>query len=114
VVLAVGEYLWGECPDLLRRASHPFGGGLGSSKEEICGVLSGGALVLGAWKGRATPGEDDKAFYALLRQFRERFLERAGSTQCKVIFDGFPEKTKRCWPLVVEGTRLLLEMMEKM
>ena len=113
VVIAVGDHLFGKCPEVLIRASDPFGGGVALTREELCGVLSGGVMILGALRGRMSPTEDDKPLYALVARFRERFLALAGSTQCQPIFAGYPEKHKRCQPIVVAGTKLLMEMLEE-
>ncbi len=111
-MIAVGDYLYGKCPELLVRVSNPFGGGVALTREEVCGVLSGSVMILGTLRGRVSPTEDDKPFYAEVAGFRERFLALAGSTKCRPIFEGFPEKQKRCQPIVVAGTRLLMEMLE--
>jgi C_GCAxxG_C_C family probable redox protein len=113
VVIAVGEHTLGKVPEMLIRAACPFGGGLGGTKEELCGVLSGGTLILGAMRGRSSSEEKDEALYALIRQFRERFIARMGTTQCKVIYNALPDVRKRCAPVVKEGTRILVELMRE-
>lgn len=112
-MITVGDHYLGKTPELLIRAACPFGGGLGGTKEELCGVLSGGTLILGAMRGRASPQEKDEALYALVRQFRERFIAHAGTTQCQAIYNRFPDVRKRCAPLVVEGTRILMTLLEE-
>ncbi len=115
----MGEYLlretpaWEECREILLRASCPFGGGLGGGYEEVCGVLSGVALALGVAYGRVSPTEDDSALYAFLRDYRERFAALYGSTQCRAIRDSLPEQDKRCLPVVVDGAKLLAQMLDE-
>lgn len=111
MVIAVGEHILGEVPEILIRAACPFGGGLGGSKEELCGVLSGGTLILGAVRGRLSPQEDDEALYALIRRFRERFIAHVGTSQCKAIYNALPEVRKRCVPVVERGARILAELL---
>ena len=113
-MIAVGDHYLGQTPEVLLRASCPFGGGLGGGREELCGVLSGGALILGALWGRTTPAENDEALRALARRFRAWFLGRYGSAQCNAIRSQLPEMDKRCAPVVEEGARALVEMMEAM
>ncbi|MHB0858933.1 MAG: C-GCAxxG-C-C family protein [Anaerolineae bacterium] len=109
-MIAVGDRFFGRAPELLVRASDAFGGGIGGCHEEVCGVLSGGALVLGALKGRLSPSENDEALYALLRAFREQFIAMAGHSLCNPVRNRLPEQDKRCAPIVAEGTRILLEL----
>jgi len=113
VVIAVGEHTLGQVPEMLIRAACPFGGGLGGTKEELCGVLSGGTLILGAMRGRLSAEEKDEALYALIRQFRERFIAQVGTSQCKVIYNALPEMHKRCAPVVEQGVRILLELLQE-
>ena len=81
-MLAVGGHVLGELDPQWVRMSTGLGGGLGGSREEMCGALSGGVLVIGGALGRATLDEDDEPAYALSVRFRARFLSELGSTQC--------------------------------
>lgn len=111
-MIAVGDHVFGRVPEILVRASCPFGGGVAGTKEELCGILSGAALILGAQRGRLSPDEQDEPLRQLLRTYRERFAARFGGTQCKPILDSFPDTPRRCDPAVREGTAMLMEMLE--
>jgi C_GCAxxG_C_C family probable redox protein len=111
-VIAVGDHWMGQAPELLVRASCPFGGGVGGTREELCGVLSGGVLLLGAMRGRLSADQDDKPLYELVSEFRRRFVARFGSAQCQAVRDRMLEEDRRCHPVVMEGTRILLELAE--
>jgi len=110
-VIAVGDYLMGQTPEVLIRASCPFGGGVGGCRQELCGVLAGAVLILGATRGRLSPSEDDEPLRDLLCRYRERFIQEFGSSQCQAVRDTMPEMEKRCGPVVEGGVRLLLEML---
>jgi C_GCAxxG_C_C family probable redox protein len=112
VAIAVGDHCFGEVPEVLLRASGPLAGGGGSCYEEMCGILSGGMMMLGALLGRTLPTEDDEAIFALAREYRDRFRALAQHTQCQAIRDTLPEKEKRCEPIVVAAVRILVEMLE--
>lgn len=112
MVIAVGDHYLGKTPEILQRASCPFGGGIGGCYQELCGVLSGGTLILGALCGRASSSESDEELRALGCEFRQRFIDLAGSSQCQAIRDSLPDQPKRCLPIVEEGTRLLVELLE--
>ncbi|MHB1293523.1 MAG: C-GCAxxG-C-C family protein [Anaerolineae bacterium] len=109
-MIAVGDHFFGQAPELLVRASNAFGGGFGGCHEEVCGVLSGGALIVGALKGRLLPSENDEELYRLLQLFRQRFIAMAGNSLCNPIRNSLPEQDKRCAPIVAEGTRILMEL----
>jgi len=59
-----------------------FGGGLRTG--EICGAVSGGAMVLGArWPHSAPEDKQAKAFVAQkVKEFQQRFLEKFPAVRC--------------------------------
>ena len=113
-MLAVGEQLWDEVPEILRRVACPFGGGVGGTHEDLCGVFSGAVILAGARYGRATPGEDDKPLYAAIAELRERFEALFGHVRCDDIRLAQPDVPKRCRPVVVEGARLVMAWFEEL
>ena len=75
--------------DAAARMASSFGGGLGRLRE-VCGTVSGAALVLGIVKGYADP-EDyaaKKAHYALVQDFARRFREANGNIVCRELLKG--------------------------
>ncbi len=66
------------------RMASSFGGGLGRLRE-VCGTVSGAALVLGLARGYADPGDVDakRAHYRRVQEFARRFREESGSIICR-------------------------------
>ena len=66
-----------------------FGGGLGRMRE-VCGAVSGAAMVLGAVKGYSdiTDYDAKKAHYKLIQEFARRFKEKNGSIICRELLSG--------------------------
>lgn len=75
--------------DVAARMASSFGGGLGRLRE-VCGTVSGAALVLGIAKGYADPKDYDakKAHYALVQEYARRFREANGSIVCRELLQG--------------------------
>ena len=75
--------------DVAARMASSFGGGLGRLRE-VCGTVSGAALVLGIARGYAEPGDyaAKKAHYALVQAFAHRFREASGSIVCRDLLKG--------------------------
>lgn len=66
-----------------------FGGGLGRMRE-VCGAVSGAAIVLGLVKGYADPEDREakKAHYARVQEFARSFKEKNGSIICRELLSG--------------------------
>ncbi len=113
IVLAVGEELWGQAPELLMRAADGFGGGIALTRQDLCGIFSGAVILAGAQYGRTSASADDKAFFAALAVLRERFVALAGHMRCEDARAAFPDVNKRCHPLVAEGARLVMDWFDE-
>ena len=75
------------------RLASSFGGGLARMRE-VCGAVSGAAMVLGLVRGYADPkdAEAKKAHYHLVQRFAELFRERNGSIICRDLLSGVQVK----------------------
>lgn len=66
-----------------------LGAGMGR-KQEVCGAVTGGILVLGMRHGRGSRDERSamEATYAKTRELMDRFAGRHGNCLCRLILDG--------------------------
>lgn len=70
-----------------------FGGGVGGSRAELCGAVSGGVLVL-SFLTPHTDGADAegrKRVYDAAKEFRRRFEEVFGLTRCGDLLAARPQ-----------------------
>ena len=88
VVLAFKEELGIDAETLLKLSSS-FGGGLARLRE-VCGAVSGGAMVLGILGGYTSPTDNTSKteHYKRVRQFTEAFKEENGSIICRELLTG--------------------------
>ncbi len=119
--------------DLSARLASSFGGGLGRLRE-VCGAVSGAAMVLGAARGYADPEDRNakKEHYERVRAFAEKFRESEGSIICRELLAGSGnaaeaagaggdprERTaeyyrdRPCPGLVMRAARILEEMLKE-
>lgn len=111
--------------DTAAKLASSFGGGLGRMRE-VCGAVSGAAMVLGLTQGYSNPKdfEGKKEHYKLIQDFAARFKEKNGSIICrelltgvKTVENGTPEKRtdsyykKRPCPLLVRDAAEILDEM---
>ena len=71
------------------RISGGFGGGMGR-KQEVCGAVAGGVMVLGLRHGRGTQEGRPvtEALYPMTREFMDGFAVRNGSYLCRDLLSG--------------------------
>lgn len=75
--------------DTLLAVSTGFGAGLGR-KQEVCGVVTGAIMVLGAKYGRKEnePKEKTEAMYVEVRKFVDEFIREKGTVRCSELLHG--------------------------
>lgn len=98
--------------DMVRIAS-PFGGGLGRSGC-ICGALSGAMIIIGAAKGRTTPGTPRKESYDLSSEYHDMFKKKFGATCCRALNRhqfGSKEQGETCYRIITESAGLMMEFL---
>ena len=113
--------------DRALRIACGFGAGMGR-KEEVCGAVTGGILVLGAKYGRGI--NDDRSAtevtYAKTRELMEQFAERHGTFICRKLLNGCELTTeeghkqfkemdlfnKTCKPCVLSVVEILESIMK--
>ena len=116
MLLAVGEHVLEEFPEACKRMGTGFSGGLGGTRQELCGALSGAVLVSSALLGRADLRGDDRPAMNFATLYRARFLAKFGDTQCARLRERIkaPGGLGACAVLVEQATVLLLELLEEM
>lgn len=112
-------------PEQLAAMASGFGGGVGGSRSELCGAISGGVLVLSLLYPH-TDGADragKRAVYAKTKEFRRRFEETFGLTCCGELLRARPGVTEKnpaalrlgvtahCDNMVVTAAEILEQML---
>ena len=115
-VYAVGKYLWGEVDDNIRMISTGFSGGVGGTHEELCGGISGAAIITGLLYGRTTNDESKMIrCKRLIAEQRDRFVEKFGTTICQELRDaqfGADERNP-CSALIAPAAFMFLDILEE-
>ena len=126
-VLLAFEDVTGIGRETAARLSSSFGGGLGRTRD-VCGAVSGAAMVLGLVKGYSDPkdAEAKRLHYHGVQDFCARFKEQNGSIICRELLSGTEVKAgrdpeartreyykKRPCPQIVRNAADILEEMLK-
>ena len=107
--------LYGDRPDAeeVQRYAAGVMGGIGGTRQETCGALTGGIVAIGCLHGRREAGRDNQRVKHLASEFRRRFVEKFGSGTCCVILDGMDKREDGfdCKKLTADAAGLLAELL---
>ena len=100
--------------DIIKVATS-FGGGLGRTKQDICGGLAGAIIAIGFLYGRSEPGADWTLASDLAAELRKRFVQNHGTTNCGILLEAFgpQENMMRCKQLSGEVAGILADILEE-
>jgi len=114
ILLAAGGHYLGEVSPQAVRMSSPFAGGVGSSRMDLCGALTGGLMVIGGLTGRENAAVKDIRCQELAAEFRAEFLRTFGWLKCgelKANWIGIAGQ-ENCRLLVEKAAGVLVEVIE--
>jgi C_GCAxxG_C_C family probable redox protein len=119
VFLAVHAFIDTDVPARAVAMLSGLGGGVGGTRDDICGAVTGGVAALGLIHGRPSPPEGDRErAYVVARDFVSRFRTAFGVTGCcDLVGDLLREGTAdaeelrkaRCARFTRQAVRLCLE-----
>jgi C_GCAxxG_C_C family probable redox protein len=112
-MLAVGGHVLGNLDPRIVRMATGFAGGVGESKQEMCGALSAGVMIIGALYGRNSLEEDDLPALDLATRYRERFTAELGTACCGPLYEQVhaPGGLGSCSAVVERAARILLGLL---
>jgi len=92
-----------------------FGGGVGRTKQQICGALTGGIIALGHLYGRSDPGADWTDASELAAKLKHRFVQEYETTNCGALLATFgqQENMMRCKQLSGEVAGMLADIIDE-
>ncbi len=116
VLLAVMEARGTASNALVPRMATCFGAGVGRTKEELCGALSGGLMAIGGIIGRERLGQGWDLAAEAGAELRERFKELHGCTRCSEILAalGPQENSHLCRRLTGQAADLTLKVLDEL
>jgi C_GCAxxG_C_C family probable redox protein len=93
-----------------------FGGGVGRSRQEVCGALSGSVIALSLLAGRQDADTPVDPIHEKVSGFRELFKERFGHTICETLREGYEGDAAKemCHNMTAATVELLFEYFQKL
>jgi C_GCAxxG_C_C family probable redox protein len=114
-LMNLGEAMLGSLREQSIRMTTPLAGGVGRSKQQMCGALSAGVLVIGGIWGRTDVRVSDDQALSLAERYRSEFVKRFGSAQCAPLREWVkgPTGYGSCAILVAQAAGLLLQLIQE-
>ena len=115
VMKAITEAYGREIPNDLLKVATAFGGGIGRTKQDICGALSGGIMAIGYLFGRNEPGADWTEASEKAAKLKQQFVTQHGTTNCGALLTTFgpQENMMRCKQLSGEVAGMLTNIIDE-
>lgn len=98
----------------ISKVASAFGGGVGRTKQELCGALAGGLIALGFLQGRSETTDNWDELAAMAAKLREKFEMMHGTTNCATLLETFgpQENMMRCKQLTGDVAVMTAEVLE--
>ncbi len=96
------------------KIAEALGGGMGGSKEHICGAVSGALMAASMMNSDGQPGKKSQpATYALSQKILNKFAEKNTSVVCKDLLGLNGKKLRSCPGCVEDAAQILYEVMSE-
>jgi len=116
MMLAVGGHMLDQLDPVVLRMSTGFGGGVGDTQQEICGLLSVGVMLIGALHGHTGADQDNARVKTLVQRYRQRFQAEFGATTCQPLtqrVEAGQDKFSDCAQVGERAAEILLDVLEQ-
>ena len=80
--------------DISKNASF-FGGGVGSTHQELCGAISGAVLILGQLLGRNNPETNIDEHKKIVKNILDSFNNKFTTVNCAKLIEGLDDDSKK-------------------
>jgi C_GCAxxG_C_C family probable redox protein len=100
-----------------------FGGGIGGTRDGVCGAISGGVAAIGLIYGRKKPPEGNRERVSeISRDFLTQFKSRFGSIICHelvgdLLLDNNPEcerrRAERCSQFTLNAAKICVNILKR-
>ena len=101
--------------DEIPRIASGFCKGVGKTGEDICGTVAGGVMAVGVLYGRNESGRDISAACDHAAEFRRRFIDAYGTTNCAGLLEKFGDQKKmhKCKGMTAKAAGILANILSK-
>lgn len=112
-MLAVGGHLLGGLAPRIVMMATGFAGGVGDTRQEMCGALSAGVMIIGALHGRNGLEESDWQALDLATRYLKRFAAELGTTRCGPLYERVhaPGGLGSCSLVVERAVLIILDLL---
>lgn len=113
ILRSVTELYSEETSNAIPKIGSGFCFGIGMTGEDICGTVVGGVIALGFLFGRMSEDEEHGRACEHAAEFRKRFLEKHGTTNCNEMLKKFgdQEKMGKCKQMTADAAGMIADIL---
>ena len=113
VIKSITELYAEQSSGAIPKVGSGFCGGVGKTTEDICGTVAGGVIAFGYLFGKNNKDEDNTIACEYTAEFRKRFIEKYGTTNCRELLNKFGEQDKmdKCKKMTADAAGLIADML---
>lgn len=96
------------------KIAEAFGGGLGGTREHLCGAVTGAVMVASLSNGDGKPGKRSQpATYSLTKEIIDQFMKKNGSAICNQLLGTDGKRLRSCSGCVEDASEILYDIINK-
>ena len=96
------------------KMAEALGGGMGGTKEHVCGAVTGALMAVSLMHSDGQPGKKTQpATYALSQKVMNKFKEKNTSVVCKDLLGLDGKKLRSCPGCVEDAAQIVFEVMSE-
>lgn len=116
VLMMAGKYYLPEIDFSYSNLVTGFGGGVGRSREETCGALTGSVVALSMLIGRDDPSVEVNPIHEKISGFRDIFLAEFNNTICGKLREGYEGDAAKqmCHEMTAKTVVMLFDYFEEL
>jgi len=113
-MIMAGRYYLPEINICYSKLVTGFGGGVGRSRKEACGALTGCITALSILIGRESADVSVDPIHERMSEIRDKFIEKFGTTTCELLREGYEgeEAVKMCHNMTADMIVVFFEFLD--
>ena len=114
ILKSIAELYYPEPSNAIPRMGSGFCKGIGKTGLDVCGTVAGGVMAIGYVHGRDDKDGENTTACDYATEFRKRFVEKYGTTNCAELLLAFGEQVKmaQCKAMTADASGMIADILD--